>query len=273
MQFKQFPKLLLMCCLSLASYGQDNWKQVWSVTMDSTAVWDIDNLRNCYVYMNQTIKKIDTQGKTVLQESYKSLGEITKIDAQNPLKIACFSEGQQRICFLDNALALQNTCLDLNELHVALASSFSASLQTDRIWIYDEPNSQLLLVTIRTGQSQQSQNVKGLLALSTIMDIQEDDNRLFLFDDNNQVAWFDQFGNFMDYVQLPAGQVVYPYKNSFLVAQGNTIYAYDRQGKQGEIVFQGNEENTAMPIKIRINSDLLFVQTTHSLTCYRFTGK
>lgn len=271
-----FSKILFFVSfftLAYQGYSQSSWKQVWKIPMDSNAVWDIDNLRYCYVYSNQSFKKIDQQGKIILQESYKSFGEITKIDAKNPLKIACFSEGQQRICFLDNALAQQNDCVELNDLGIELSAAFSASLQTDRVWIYDEPNSKLLLVTLRTGQSQQSQNIKGLLELATIEDMQEIDNRLYVFDANNQVVWFDQFGNFMDYVQLPASKLVYPFNQLLLIEEENQIVVYDLNGVKQEIFWSNDIENTESPVKIRINSDLLFVQTQHSLICYRFVGQ
>lgn len=271
MWFKLF--LLTLFGINFTGFSQKNWQMQWSVPIDSNAVWDIDNIRYCYIFTNQTFRKIDVNGKTILQESYKSLGDITKIDAQNPLKIACFSEGQQSICFLDNALAVQNDCVDLNDLNVDLATGFSASLQTDRIWVYDEPNSKLLIITLRTGQSQVSQNVKSLLELGIVTDIQEIDNRLFLFDDHNQVAWFDMYGNFMDYTQLPESAFIYPLKNNFLVGNQREIIAYDVNGQKIELFWKDPTPGTEFIRKIKIEGDCLYVQTKSTLTCYRLIEK
>lgn len=270
-----WSKILIVICFfhSLSGFGQITVKQLWTTAIDSNAIWDVDNIRFCYVYSNQTLRKIDTQGKTVVQESYKSLGEISKIDAQNPLKIACFSEGQQKVCFLDNALARQNDCVDMTELGAELVTAFSASVQTDRIWIYDEPMSKLILVTLRNNQSQISQNIKGLLELGEVIDIREIDNRLFVFDDRKQVLWFDIYGNFMDYVKLPDTDFIYPMNDYFIAVCGNQLKFFDQneQESSAPLVFEALSNSTI--ISLKIEGDLLFIQTNTSLNCYRISEK
>ena len=101
-------KFLFSCfilALPCSGFSQQTWKELWHLELDSTAIWDIDPMHQSIVYQNQSIQKRDAKGQLMLQESIKSLGNIQKIDAQNPLKIALFSEDQQSICFLDNALA------------------------------------------------------------------------------------------------------------------------------------------------------------------------
>lgn len=267
---------VISICFFIASFtatGQMKTELLWASKLDSTAVWDVDNIRYCYVYANQTIRKIDTQGKTILQESYKSLGEITKIDAQNPLKIACFSEGQQKICFLDNALAKQNDCVDATDLGAELVTCFSASVQTDRVWLYDEPMSKLILVTLRTNQGQLSQNIKGLLAIGNVTDIREIDNRLYVFDDKNQVLWFDNYGNFIDYVNLPNTQFIYPLNDYFIAVSGDQLQVYDQQENQISSFLGFESSLTSSILRIKIVGDFLFIQTKTELRCYRISEK
>ena len=217
--------------------------------LDSTAIWDVDPIHQSIIYQNQNIQKRDAKGQIMLQESIKSLGNIQKIDAQNSLKIALFSEDQQSICFLDNALALQGDCIYLSDLNISLAASMSASIQTDRIWVYDEPNSKIELITLRNGQGQQIQNVKGLLNMKSIVNMQEIDNRLFLFDTENQVAWFDQFGNFIDVATL--------------------TQTVDLNSEFVSFFFAGDALLDSKVLKMKVSGERLYIQTQKTLYCFK----
>lgn len=260
---------LILLILSNPGYSQQGWKELWHIELDSTAIWDIDPINQSIIYQNQTIQKRDAKGQIMLQESFKSLGNIQKIDAQNPLKIALFSEDQQSICFLDNALALQGDCINLSDLEVSLAASMSASIQTDRIWVYDEPNSKIELITLRSGQGQQVQNIKGLLDMKSIVNIQEIDNRLYLFDETNQVAWFDQFGNFIDVAVLPSGKPVYPIQDYFLIADGKTIRALNIDAEVVSVFFTGDSSLDSSILKMEVSGERLYVQTQKTLYCFK----
>ena len=249
--------------------SQQTWKELWKMELDSTAIWDIDPIHQSIVYQNQNIQKRDAKGQIMLQESIKSLGNIQKIDAQNPLKIALFSEDQQSICFLDNALAVQGDCIYLSDLNINLAASMSASIQTDRIWIYDEPNSKIELITLRNGQGQQVQNVKGLLDMKSIVNIQEIDNRLYLFDETNQVAWFDQFGNFIDVAVLPPHKPIYPIQDYFLIAEGKNIQTININAEFVSFFFIGDTLLDSKVLKMEVSGDRLYIQTEKMLYCFK----
>jgi hypothetical protein len=260
---------LLILIFPFRGESQQTWKELWKLELDSTAIWDIDPMHQSIVYQNQTIQKRDAKGQLMLQESIKSLGNIQKIDAQNPLKIALFSEDQQSICFLDNALAVQGDCIYLSDLNISLASSMSASIQTDRIWIYDEPNSKIELITLRNAQGQQVQNVKGLLDMKSIVNIQEIDNRLYLFDESNQVAWFDQFGNFMDVATLTPGKAIYPIRDYFLIAEGKNIQTVNIDSQFMAFFFNGDAVLDSSIRKMEISGERLYIQTQTMLYCFK----
>jgi hypothetical protein len=261
-----FSFLLL---LPIWGHSQQAWKELWHLDLDSTAIWDIDPIHQSIIYQNQNIQKRDAKGVIMLQESIKSLGNIQKIDAQNPLKIVLFSEDQQSVCFLDNALALQGDCIYLSDLNVSLAASVSASIQTDRIWIYDEPNSKIELITLRNGQDQLVQNVKGLLNMKSIVNIQEIDNRLYLFDEINQVAWFDQFGNFIDVATLTPYKPIYPIQDYFLIAEGKNIQTVNLDSEFVSFFFAGDALLDSKILKMEVSGDRLYIQTQKMLYCYR----
>ena len=217
-----------MLCLSFSLRAQQSWKQVWATPVDSTAVWDVDQAGNTYLVNKQTISKLDTVGKQLLTQSTKSMGTIAKIDASNWMKIAIFSEDQQRICYLDNALALQPGCIDLTELGVNLAQHFSTSAQTDRIWIYDQLNSELQLITIRNSQRQIIQNLAALVDLGTVLQLTEFQNKLYLFDNRGQVITLDNFGSFLSARSISATHVQ-PFSTGFLASDKQFIRFSDEE--------------------------------------------
>ncbi|HLP56828.1 MAG TPA: hypothetical protein VK151_17445 [Fluviicola sp.] len=220
--------LFLLLGLSFSLKAQQSWKQVWSTPIDADAVWDIDQAGNAYLVNQQTIYKLDTVGRQLLTQSTKSMGTIAKIDASNWMKIAIFSEDQQRVCYLDNALALQPGCIELTELGVNLAQHFSTSAQTDRIWVYDQLNSELQLITIRNSQRQIVQNLATLVDLGTVLQLTEFQNKLYVFDNRGQVITFDNFGSFLSAITV-SGTHIQPFSTGFLVAEKQFIRFSDEE--------------------------------------------
>lgn len=223
--------LFLTLCWSFSLKAQQSWTQAWTAPVDADAVWDVDQAGNVYLVNGQSITKLDTVGKQLLTQSTKSMGTIAKIDASNWLKIAIFSEEQQRVCYLDNALALQPNCIDLTELGVNLAQHFSTSAQTDRIWIYDQLNSELQLITIRNSQRQIIQNLAALVDLGTVLQLTEFQNKLYLFDNRGQIITLDNFGSFLSARSITATHIQ-PFSTGFLASDKQFIRFTDEETEQ-----------------------------------------
>lgn len=199
-----------------------NWVPLWTAPIDADCTWDVDQAGNVYLFNRQTVSKLDSTGRQLLTQSVKSIGTITKIDATNWLKIAVFSEDQQQICYLDNALALQPTKIDLAEVGVNLAQQFATSAQTDRIWVFDQLNSELQLITIRTNQRQIIQNLKSLADIGNVLQMVEFGNALYILGDNGTVTKFDNFGTLTESYELP-GIYMQPFEKGLLLADAGAI--------------------------------------------------
>jgi len=68
---------------------QQNWKPRWTVPVKGNAL-EVDNLGDVYVLANQDIIKYRSNGQFYRSYSNKSLGNISRIDASNPLKTLVF---------------------------------------------------------------------------------------------------------------------------------------------------------------------------------------
>lgn len=209
------------------TFAQDSLKTelelVWSMPLDETSVWDNDDAGNIYLFRNQAIVKLDSNGRQLLTQSTKSIGQVAKIDASNWMKIALFSEEQQQICYLDNALGILPDCIELSELGINLAQNFSASAQTDRIWVYDQLNSELQIITLRTNQRQIVQNLSGLAEISSVSDMTEYGNTLMLMDAQGKVLLFDNFGSLQETFATDAS-CFFPYDHSFFFIKEHQLY-------------------------------------------------
>lgn len=230
--YKLLAFLFTAACFS--GSAQEAFVKSWQIPIEADCTWDADQAGNVYLFHKQTLIKLDTSGRQLLTQSVKSFGTIAKIDAANWLKIAIFSEEQQQVCYLDNALGIQPNCIDLTELGVDLAQNFATSTQTDRLWVYDQLNSELQLITIRTNQRQFVQNLRSLVDLGNVLQLMEFQNSLYLLDDRGQIMTFDNFGSFLGSVTIPSTHMQ-PFKAGILTSTGC------------HVVFNNREDETVAP--------------------------
>lgn len=238
----------------------------WSTPLDPTSVWDNDDAGNVYLFRNQAISKLDTTGKQLLTQSAKSFGQLAKIDASNWMKIAVFSEEQQQICYLDNALGLLPGCIELSELGVNLAQNFSVSAQTDRIWVYDQLNSELQIITLRSNQRQIVQNLSGLAEISNVVSMTEYENKLFLLDSKGRVLFFDNFGSLLDTYDVNA-DCFFPTEQQFFLTKGNNLF-YENPDR---LLFIATIPVDGTIRQFAIVHNHLLVSTEKNLYSFRFT--
>ena len=249
------------------AFCQGTWKACWNKPVSDESTWDIDQAGSVYLFNNESISKLDTAGKQLLTQSTKSIGRIKKIDAANWLKIAVFSEEQQQICYLDNALGIQPGCIELTDIGITLAENFATSIQTDRIWVFDQLNSELQLITLRSNQRQIVQNLRSLIDIGNVTQLFEYQNTLYLVDNLGQVATFDNFGTFINGFTLGAGYVQ-AFDKGLLYSTGQQIYATSTDDEEKkELYFQ--LPDTEEPIeRFHLTGKRLFISTNTTFYCF-----
>jgi len=255
--------LAILICFLQAMAQELSWRKLWTISVDSSSIWDADETGGMYVVSGNEIAKYTQDGKLALTQSIRSIGAIQKVDAGNSLKPTLFSEDQQQVCFLDNALAVQN-CVDLADQNIQLASQFSSSIQTDRFWIYDQSNSQLILITARNLQQQRVQNLKGLVTFSEVESFEEYNNQLYLIDSDNRVLIFDNFGNLTNQWELPEHRIAHPLGEGMLLAQGTSLDAYAFTSEEVLHFYTGESEIIAF----HFSGNRLYIQEKSGISCY-----
>ena len=199
-------------------FSQVTPKLVEEFKMDiqSSSTFDVDALGNLYVGNFQLLQKYNSNNQLLFQQSIKSIGAISGIDARNPLKIILFSKEQQTISIFDNNLNLQNQ-LDLSDFGIKNAVCFSASDQPSKFWIYDQPNSTLCMIDLSTNQIQRVQNMNQLIGSSEIIQLQEYENYLYLVDSKKGVYQLDFYGSLV---------AIYPIPSTCISIEKNILYVY-----------------------------------------------
>ncbi len=193
------------------------------------AVWDVDGLGNIIVVEAKQLKKYDTQGNLLFTQSIKNLGNITKLDARNPMKIMFFSEDQQLVGILDNSLTFQGEYFDLSTFGLHYVQAFSASFQNNKFWIYDQENSKLELLSTNKQQSIKIENLKSLLEFNEVTQLIEDGVFLYIYDKTKGIYKLDNYGNLLDFIPIQTGTFIQIDKNIVYVLCGDKLLAYSEK--------------------------------------------
>lgn len=196
---KVFLLFILSSFQLIAQNDSLSWKKGFEKEIGVNEIWTNDVIGNLYITRKNIIEKYDSTGRLLFSQSIRSIGKIKEMAPINAMKLAVFSEDQQSLCILDNTLSLSEKCSDLSDFDIELGVHFAVSAQTDRIWVLDQPNSRLLLVSLgRTATSQEVKNLKGVLEINDVLDITEYNNDLYLTDRGKGVFRFDRYGSFID---------------------------------------------------------------------------
>ncbi|HIP32457.1 MAG TPA: hypothetical protein EYG86_06835 [Crocinitomicaceae bacterium] len=205
-QLRGLTSLFIITFLLTTAFAQDSisysWENKGTINIHENETWALDAFENIYLSNNGTINKFDSEGALMFSQSIKSLGDMKQLVLVNTMKLVHFSEDQQTLCYFDNTLSPMDDCIDLAEENIVNASLVCSSAQPDKIWVLDNLNSTLNLLSLdRTNQSQQIRNLKGILNIGNISQMKESGNRLYLLDQSKGVYIFDMYGSLIEFIE------------------------------------------------------------------------
>jgi hypothetical protein len=181
---------------------QQNWKPRWTVPVKGNAL-EVDNLGDVYVLANQDIIKYRSNGQFYRSYSNKSLGNISRIDASNPLKTLVFYRDLSRLVFIDNTLSEQQDNVYLERFGREFASLACTSNDENGFWLFDPVAFSLTRYNQKMNVKAEVLNINQLTG-KTINPIWmiERGNRLYLVDAKNGILLFDIFGTYLKTIPL-----------------------------------------------------------------------
>lgn len=136
-------KILLLLFFVSFTFAQNQGLKLTllnSSPLKATAFLGYDNFNSYYFVENNVFTKNTT--KESWQYKNPSLGEITKVDLQNPLKIVLFYENFNSVVLLDNQLnEIQKINFSENSIPIVAAAIGLSS--GNKLWIYNSLSQQM----------------------------------------------------------------------------------------------------------------------------------
>jgi hypothetical protein len=187
-----------------------------------------DQLGYYYEISENKINKFTESGTLDCAYSNNLLGVIANVDVSNPQKILVYFRDFTKILFLDNTLSPSSEVIDLTDLELDETLLVCRSYN-DGIWYYDPVHFKLT----RKNQELITTNTSGNLAnlLNTKISanfLVENNNRLYLNDQNLGILVFDNYGTYLKTLPL-IGLNAFQVKDKQLVYcnKNNKIETYD----------------------------------------------
>jgi hypothetical protein len=255
---------------SLASlspvFSQETWQEVSRTPIKSDQIWKMDLLGNLLIADKDVLVKYDTTGVKRFSQSIKSLGRIHQIAAINIMKTLLFSEEQQTFTIIDNTLSEANKTYDLSTLGFGYVSQIATSAQPNKVWIYDQLNSKLVLLDLsKSSQRQEIENLRGLLNSKEIKWIEERDSRLYMRDVGESLYVFDLYGSLIDLIKVGScDQVILKDQGLYLLDKGSLYYFDVENNKRVEVRLP-----LATLEKLEWVNQIVFIQSEGKLIKYR----
>jgi hypothetical protein len=218
-------------------FSQQRAQLVYSFPISDESAWHADLLGNLYIGNKDILVKFDTADVKQYSQSIKSLERIRQISSINTMKIVLFSDQQQTITLFDNTLSEANKTYDLSELGFGFVAQIAVSSQPNKFWIYDQSEAKLVLLDMsRTAQQQEIENVRGILNSGEIVWMKEDNNVLYLLDNNHRLFSFDAYGTLLDVITLSDEKGVEVIHDQIFVLKEEGIFRYRQEDKTYEKV-------------------------------------
>ncbi len=229
----------------------------------------VDHNNNLYfVAKDQIIRYSLATGIRSIQ-SQKIWQNIQQVLAINTMKTVVFSQVQQTLCFTDNTLSSQGTCMDLQEFNLNNVTVVASSKRPDMLWLYDELNSQLVLFNFVKRQILQNVvNLRGILNIEGEVRLEENHFGLWLFTSAGQVIRLDDYLNALTEQQLSYWSFL-PYKNGGFMLRDKALY-YETI-LEGEVMIQALPLSTPSTI-LHIAGNQLLIEHEKLLEVYNIVA-
>ncbi|MFA4853344.1 MAG: hypothetical protein WC868_06370 [Bacteroidales bacterium] len=223
-----------------------------------------DNIGCLYIISGNELAKYDVDGNLLKTYSNKAYGNISFVDASDPLKILLYYRDFRIILFLEKMLSESGDPILLDNLGVVQPTLVCNSYENG-FWIYDQQNFQL----IRFNKNLQVSNQSGNIVQITDKEIKpnfliEINNIVYLNDPVNGILIFDKYGTYAK---------ILPFKNlnSFQIFDDNIIYSTESQLIQYNFkTFEQKSMNLPEKnvIGTRYEKNKLYIQDTVAVNIY-----
>lgn len=229
---RQILVLLFIACSSSIIFGQSqkvNPVLISKFKIDADEFIGYDSFGYSYQIKNNVFSKI--KGNEIFEYKNVSLGNITKVDIQNPLKIVLFYEDFNSVVLLDNQLN-KMTEINFSQNTIPIVVSAIGMSTQNQLWIFNALNQQIGLFDYLKNEYK----TVSIPFTESIKYYQTDFNTFFWIDKKNN--WFscDIFGKISSLGTVPDFdkiEIISPQK--YIFSKANTLYLRENTNTISEI--------------------------------------
>ena len=223
-----------------------------------------DNLGNSYLVVGNELLKYDPTGKIFSKYSNKYLGEISFVDASNPLNILLFYKDFSKALFLDNMLAEKGKPIKLQDYQLEQATLVSSS-HNNGIWVYDQASFQLICLDQQLKIVQQTGNLPQILGINLRPNFFiEYNNWLYLNNPETGILVFDIYGTYYKTIPIKSLQSFQVIDNTIFYYKDNEFRSYHMKTLEESKINQPE----SLPLNVRIEKNRLFILQEEYFSIY-----
>jgi hypothetical protein len=200
------PKRYFILVLLGASLLFPSFKLAWELLGEILVqAKDIqtDRLGNVYVITpSNQFTKYDSKGNLLSTLNYAYLGNISSVDASNPMELYLFYREMNSVVFLDNNLAFRGK-INLSNAGVIQASA-AARNYSNGLWVFDQGDLQLKKLD-KDGKLVQASGNSLQFAQSKNLNpnyIYDNGSKVFVNDSAVGIMVFDVFANYLKTIPI-----------------------------------------------------------------------
>lgn len=227
--------------------------------LEAESLLGYDNLENIY-FINNTI--LFKQSTTELWQ-YKniSLGKITRVDLQNPLKIVLFYENFNTVVLLDNQLN-ETQKINFFENNVPINATATGIASQNRLWIYNNLTQQIGLYDYLKNTYQSiTPSFQG-----TLKHYESDFNTFYWVNEKNEFYSCSIFGKITTLGKLPDFDQIQIISSKAVLYKNNTnLYYYTFNDNKSTLI--NFDEKTL--IKFQYRDQILSIFTAKGIINFK----
>jgi hypothetical protein len=187
---KYFLIAITICITSFEAHSQKLPAGDWKI-------FDADILGSIYISNGMVLKKINTEGKVIVEYQNQLLGDITHIDCYKGLKILVFHALTNNVVLLNNQLAPVGITINLDKGNMFDVAAVCLGTD-DNIWIADEQDGQIKLADQSLNIIQKGIIYRQYTSAEKIIQFAQRGNRIIMVTSDNELLLLDQFGSFVN---------------------------------------------------------------------------
>ena len=226
-----------------------------------------DNFGNLYVVTKTNqLTKYGRQGTVISTLNYNNAGNITQIDASNPMQIYLFYRELNKVVMLDNNLAYRGE-INLTKAGIIQASAIARSYDNN-VWVFDLGDLQLKKVSTQNEVEQTSGNIRQyIIDNAAVTHLFDNGERLFMVDSTNGILLFDVFASYQKTIPLKGIAEIKILDKYFFYYANQKLNKYNWQTGQSNSY---NMPDTTNVIKLSVEKERLYLQKPDSVYLYSY---